>query len=129
MNILIVGSGGREHALAWKIAQSPKVDKLFIIPGNPGTAQVGTNVAIKVNDFTKIKQFVLKKEINMVVVGPEDPLVNGIADFFIVDPELQHVSVIGPCRAGARLEGSKAFAKDFMVRHRIPTARYQSFTA
>jgi len=129
MNILILGSGGREHALAWKIVQSPKVIKLFIAPGNPGTATIGTNVDIRVNDFTKIKDFVLRNEINMVVVGPEDPLVNGIADFFISDPQLRSVSVIGPGRSGARLEGSKAFAKDFMMRHHIPTARYRSFTA
>ena len=129
MKVLILGGGGREHALAWKIAQSPKVDKLFIAPGNPGTATVGTNIAVKVNDFLKIKELVLGNGIEMVVVGPEDPLVNGINDFFANDPELQHVSVIGPGCAGARLEGSKAFAKDFMIRHRIPTARYRSFTA
>ena len=129
MNILILGSGGREHALAWKIAQSPKVEKLFIAPGNPGTAKAGINVDIKVNDFAKIRDFVLGNRVNMVVVGPEDPLVNGIADYFISDPQLQAVSVIGPDRSGARLEGSKAFAKDFMMRHCIPTARYRSFTA
>ena len=129
MNILIIGSGGREHALAWKIAQSPKVEKLFIAPGNPGTAKAGINVDIKINDFTKIRDFVLENRINMIVVGPEEPLVNGIADFFVSDPKLQPVSVIGPCRSGARLEGSKAFAKDFMMRNRIPTARHRSFTA
>ena len=129
MNILILGSGGREHALAWKIAQSPKIEKLFIAPGNPGTAKAGINVDIKINDFTKIRDFVLGNGIDIVVVGPEEPLVNGIADFFVSDPKLQAVSVIGPCRSGARLEGSKAFAKDFMMRHRIPTARHRSFTA
>ena len=129
MRILILGSGGREHALAWKIAQSNKVDKLFIAPGNPGTATIGTNVAIKVNDFPKIRQFILEKEINMVVVGPEDPLVNGIYDYLMDDPAMRQIAVIGPSRSGARLEGSKAFAKDFMVRHHIPTALYKSFTA
>ena len=129
MKILLLGSGGREHALAWKMAQSPKVEKLFIAPGNPGTASVGTNVEIKVNDFTKIKDFVLRNGINMVVVGPEEPLVNGIVDFFCTDEALQSVAVIGPDREGAQLEGSKAFAKDFMARHHIPTARYRSFSA
>ena len=129
MNILIIGSGGREHALAWKIAQSPKIDKLYIAPGNAGTASVGINVAIHVNDFPKIKQFVLENAINMVVVGPEEPLVNGIYDFFLTDPLTQYIPVIGPSCSGARLEGSKAFAKDFMFRNRIPTARYRSFTA
>ena len=127
MNILILGSGGREHALAWKMAQSTKVDKLYIAPGNPGTATIGTNVDIKVNDFTHIKDFVLENEINMVVVGPEEPLVKGIADFFISDPQLKSIPIIGPDRSGARLEGSKAFAKDFMVRYHIPTARHRSF--
>ena len=129
MKILVLGSGGREHALAWKMAQSPKVDKLFIAPGNPGTALVGTNVDISVNDFTKIRDFVLENEIDMVVVGPEDPLVHGIADYFMADPQLHSIPVIGPGSSGARLEGSKAFAKDFMVRHHIPTARYHHFTA
>jgi len=122
MNILIVGSGGREHALAWKIAQSPKVERLYIAPGNPGTALAGTNVEIKVNDFPKIRDFVIEKGISMIVVGPEDPLVKGIAGYFGSDM----VSVIGPNSAGARLEGSKAYAKDFMYRHNIPTARYKS---
>ena len=129
MNILIVGSGGREHALAWKIAQSRRINKLYIAPGNAGTASAGTNIDIKVNDFLQIRDFVLQNDINMVVVGPEDPLVNGIYDFFIQDTELKSVSVIGPSRTGAQLEGSKAFAKAFMVRHHIPTARYNSFTA
>jgi phosphoribosylamine--glycine ligase len=129
MNILLLGSGGREHALAWKIAQSLKTDRLFIAPGNAGTATVGTNVAIGVNDFPAIKAFVLTHAVNMVVVGPEEPLVNGIADFFGADAALASVPVIGPGRDGARLEGSKDFAKAFMMRHRIPTARYLSVTA
>ena len=129
MNILILGTGGREHALAWKIAQSKKVDSLYIASGNAGTSAVGENVDIKVNDFLKIKEFVLGNAIDMVVVGPEDPLVNGIYDFFQADSALRHISVIGPDRLGARLEGSKAFAKAFMARHHIPTARYGSFTA
>ena len=129
MNILILGSGGREHALAWKIAQSEKIDKLYIAPGNAGTSAVGINVAIKVNDFEKIRDFVLSHAIDMVLVGPEDPLVNGIYDFFQTNTALQGVPVIGPSRSGARLEGSKAFAKAFMERHHIPTAQYRSFTS
>ncbi|MDR0844020.1 MAG: phosphoribosylamine--glycine ligase [Tannerella sp.] len=129
MNILLLGSGGREHALAWKIAQSPKTERLFIAPGNAGTATVGTNVAIGVNDFPKIKEFVLANRIGMVIVGPEDPLVNGIYDFFRQDAALAAIPLIGPSREGARLEGSKDFAKAFMERHRIPTARYLSVTA
>jgi phosphoribosylamine--glycine ligase len=129
MNILLLGSGGREHALAWKMAQSPKTERLYIAPGNAGTALVGENVAIGVNDFQAIGQFVLAHQIGMVVVGPEDPLVNGIADFFARDAALAAIPVIGPGRAGARLEGSKDFAKAFMMRHRIPTARYQSVSA
>ena len=128
MNILLLGSGGREHAMAWKIAQSPRVDVLYIAPGNAGTSSVGINVKIKANDFQKIREFVLSNNINMVVVGPEDPLVNGIYDFFKDDPLLEGVPVIGPSRSGARLEGSKDFAKAFMTRHNIPTARYKSFT-
>ena len=128
MNIVIIGSGGREHALAWKIAQSPKIDKLYITPGNAGTATAGINVNIGVNDFQQIKDFVLANQIDMVVVGPEDPLVNGIYDFFKQDTLLTHIPVIGPSRAGARLEGSKDFAKAFMIRHQIPTARYLSVT-
>ena len=127
MKLLLLGSGGREHALAWKIAQSKKVDQLFIAPGNAGTKDVGTNVNIKVNDFDAIKQFVLDEGIAMVVVGPEDPLVNGVYDFFRDDAQLKDIPVIGPSRAGAVLEGSKEFAKGFMMRHNIPTARYQSF--
>ena len=128
MNILLLGSGGREHAMAWKIAQSPKVEKLYIAPGNAGTSDSGTNVSIKVNDFQKIKSFVLDNGVNMVVVGPEDPLVNGIYDFFKEDSALTGIPVIGPSKSGARLEGSKDFAKAFMMRHDIPTARYMSFT-
>ena len=128
MKILLLGSGGREHALAWKISQSPKVEKLFIAPGNAGTREVGENVALSATDFEGIKAFVLENGINMVVVGPEDPLVKGVYDFFRDDEELKSVPVIGPSKAGATLEGSKDFAKAFMMRHGIPTARYQTFT-
>ena len=128
MNILLLGSGGREHALAWKIAQSPKTGKLFIAPGNAGTARAGTNVPIATTDFEALKKFVSANEINMVVVGPEDPLVQGIYDFFKNDSELKNIPVIGPSKAGAQLEGSKDFAKDFMMRHQIPTAQYLSVT-
>lgn len=128
MKILLLGSGGREHALAWKIAQSTRVNELFIAPGNAGTRNVGTNVPIKVNDFEAIKQFVLTNSIDMVVVGPEVPLVEGIVDFFAADTALSGVPVIGPTKAGAQLEGSKDFAKEFMMRHNIPTARYRTFT-
>ena len=129
MNILLVGSGGREHAMAWKIAQSPKVDSLFIAPGNAGTSLVGTNVPISVNDFTALKDFVLKNQVDMVVVGPEDPLVNGVYDFFAGDSELKLIPVIGPSGSGARMEGSKDFSKAFMQRHGIPTAAYKSVTS
>lgn len=129
MNILLLGSGGREHALAWKIAQSPKTDKLFIAPGNAGTAEVGTNVALAVTDFPGIKAFVLENNVDMVVVGPEDPLVKGVYDFFRNDSSLNGIPVIGPSKAGAQLEGSKDFAKAFMQRHNIPTARYKSISA
>ncbi|MEG1749337.1 MAG: phosphoribosylamine--glycine ligase [Tannerellaceae bacterium] len=129
MNILLLGSGGREHALAWKIAQSTKVSHLFIAPGNAGTALVGTNVEIKVTDFPAIRSFVHEQNIQMVVVGPEDPLVKGIYDYFKADETLRNVPVIGPSKAGAQLEGSKDFAKAFMIRHGIPTARYKSITA
>jgi len=129
MNILLLGSGGREHAIAWKIAQSPKVDSLYIAPGNAGTSLVGTNVPISVNDFSAIKDFVLKNQVNMVVVGPEDPLVNGVYDFFADDAELKDIPVIGPSKVGAQMEGSKDFSKAFMQRHGIPTAAYQSFTS
>ncbi|MDR1632938.1 MAG: phosphoribosylamine--glycine ligase [Dysgonamonadaceae bacterium] len=128
MNILLLGSGGREHALAWKIVQSPKIEKLFVAPGNAGTAQVGINVPIATTDFESLKKFALANAINMVVVGPEDPLVQGVYDFFKNDSELKNIPVIGPSKAGAKLEGSKDFAKDFMMRHQIPTAQYLSVT-
>ena len=127
MKILLLGSGGREHALAWKIAQSAKCEKLFIAPGNAGTVNVGENVSIGVNEFEKIKQFVLDNAIDMVVVGPEDPLVKGIYDEFKSDARTAQIPVIGPSKAGAVLEGSKDFAKGFMQRHQIPTARYETF--
>lgn len=126
--ILLLGSGGREHALAWKIVQSPKLEKLFIAPGNAGTATVGENVAMKADDFDAIKAFVLANAITMVVVGPEDPLVKGIYDYFKNDAELSAIPVVGPSKQGAVLEGSKDFAKGFMQRHGIPTAAYQTFT-
>ena len=126
--ILLLGSGGREHALAWKIAQSPKLEKLFIAPGNAGTALVGENVAMKADDFEAIKNFVLANAITIVVVGPEDPLVKGIYDYFKADAELASIPVVGPSKQGAVLEGSKDFAKGFMQRHAIPTAAYQTFT-
>jgi phosphoribosylamine---glycine ligase len=129
MKVLVIGSGGREHALAWKIKQSTKVDKLFAAPGNAGTAQLGENLAIGVNDFESIKKAVLEKGIGMVVVGPEDPLVNGIIDYFKNDKELANVKIIGPDKNAAQLEGSKEFAKDFMKKYDIPTAKYQSFTS
>ena len=129
MDILILGSGGREHAIAWKLKQSPKLKNLFIAPGNAGTATLGTNIPIGVNDFKEIKKTVLSNAMDMVIVGPEDPLVNGIHDFFLNDPELKHIPVIGPQKAAATLEGSKEFAKEFLFRHNIPTAAYQSFTA
>ena len=128
MDILILGSGGREHAIAWKLKQSPKLKNLFIAPGNAGTATLGTNIPIGVNDFKEIKKTVLSNAMDMVIVGPEDPLVNGIHDFFLNDPELKHIPVIGPQKAAATLEGSKEFAKEFLFRHNIPTAAYQSFT-
>ena len=127
MKILLLGSGGREHALAWKISQSAKCEKLFIAPGNAGTLEVGENVPMKADDFESIKIFVLRNRIEMVVVGPEDPLVKGIYDYFKNDVELKGIPVIGPSKAGAVLEGSKDFAKNFMQRHNIPTARYQTF--
>ena len=128
MNILLLGSGGREHALAWKIAQSKKVDRLYIAPGNAGTSTVGQNVPLKADDFNGIKQFVLDNGIDMVVVGPEDPLVKGVYDFFKNDSQLKGIPVIGPSKQGAVLEGSKDFAKGFMQRHGIPTAAYRTFT-
>ena len=129
MKILLLGSGGREHAMAWKIAQSPKVEKLYIAPGNAGTSLVGTNVALGINDFAAQKDFVLKNEIDMIVVGPEDPLVNGVYDYYANDESLKSIPVIAPSKKGAQLEGSKAFSKGFMQRHNIPTAGYQSVTA
>ncbi|MBR4803952.1 MAG: phosphoribosylamine--glycine ligase [Bacteroidales bacterium] len=128
MNILLLGSGGREHAIAYKISQSAKCNKLFIAPGNAGTSNCGTNVNLKNDDFEAIKRFVLDNSINMLVVGPEAPLVAGIADFFKNDAELKNVAVIGPSKLGATLEGSKDFAKHFMQKNNIPTARYETFT-
>lgn len=127
MKILLLGSGGREHALAWKIAQSEKCEKLYIAPGNAGTGNCGENVAMKADDFEAIKTFCVEKDINMVVVGPEDPLVKGIYDDLKADPRTKDIPVIGPSKAGAVLEGSKDFAKAFMMRHNIPTARYETF--
>ena len=129
MTILILGSGGREHTFAWKIAQSPKCEKLFVAPGNSGTANIAENVNIGVTDFPAIKELVLREQIDMVVVGPEDPLVQGVHDFFLNDEVLKNIPVIGPVKASAELEGSKEFAKEFMVRHEIPTAAYESFNA
>ena len=127
MNVLLLGSGGREHTLAWKLSQSPILSKLFIAPGNPGTVSLGQNIEINPTDFPAIKSAVLTNHIQLVVVGPEDPLVRGIHDFFLADDELKHIPVIGPTRAGAMLEGSKDFSKGFMMRHGIPTAKYRSF--
>jgi len=127
MNILLLGSGGREHALAWKIGKSRKVNKFFIAPGNAGTAEVGKNVDLNISDFGALKAFVLDNDIHMLIVGPEQPLVEGISDYFLLDTSLKKIPVIGPLKAGAMLEGSKDYAKDFMKRHHIPTAKYQSF--
>ncbi|GGG36462.1 phosphoribosylamine--glycine ligase [Bizionia arctica] len=127
MNILILGSGGREHTFAWKMTQSPLCNSLFVAPGNSGTAQIAKNLDLNVTDFQAIKKAVLEHKISMVVVGPEDPLVQGIHDFFLNDKDIKHVSVIGPQKAAAELEGSKEFAKEFLVRHNIPTAAYKSF--
>ena len=129
MNILVLGSGGREHTFAWKLAESDKCQNIFVAPGNSGTASIATNVAIGVTDFKAIKELVIDKQITMVVVGPEDPLVQGIHDFFLADDALKNVTVIGPQKAAATLEGSKEFAKEFLMRHKIPTAAYQSFNA
>lgn len=129
MNILVLGSGGREHTFAWKLAQSPLCKSLFVAPGNSGTAAIAMNLPIAVTDFKTIKKAVLDNDINIVVVGPEDPLVLGIHDFFLNDDALKSIKVIGPQKAAAELEGSKEFAKEFMIRHNIPTATYQSFTA
>lgn len=128
MNILLLGSGGRESAFAHKLSQSVQCDQLYVLPGNAGTRHYGINVDASVNDFTFIKEFVLKNNIQMVVVGPEDPLVNGISDFFKEDKEIKHISVIGPSAKGAQLEGSKDFSKQFMIRNNIPTAKYATFT-
>lgn len=129
MNILILGSGGREHTFAWKIAQSTKVEKVYVAPGNAGTGKVAENINISATDFEAVKQVVLDKNISMVVVGPEDPLVKGVHNFFLGDAELASIPVIGPEKLGATLEGSKEFAKEFMFRHNVPTAAYQSFNA
>ena len=128
MNILVLGSGGREHTFAWKIAQSKHCNNLFVAPGNSGTKAIATNLEISVTDFKAIKEAVLENNIDLVVVGPEDPLVQGVHDFFLEDQDLKNVAVIGPQKAAAELEGSKEFAKEFMMRHNIPTAAYQSFT-
>jgi phosphoribosylamine--glycine ligase len=129
MNILLLGSGGREHAFAWKMTQSSLCTQLFVAPGNAGTAKIAINIALNPNDFETIKQFVLENTIKMVVVGPEDPLVNGIYDFFKNDTQISHIPVIGPSQLGAQLEGSKEFAKEFLVKNNIPTAKYESFTS
>ena len=128
MTILLLGSGGREHALAWKMLQSNKCSKLFVAPGNAGTSQIATNVSLNILDFDAIKTFALNEKVDMVVVGPEDPLVHGIYDFFKNDGDLNHIPVIGPSKVGAQLEGSKEFAKEFLIKHKIPTAAYDSFT-
>lgn len=127
INVLVLGSGGREHALSWKIAQSDKLGKLYCLPGNPGTAEVAENIAGSATDFAKVKEVVLEKGINMVVVGPEEPLVKGICDYFAADKDLKDVMFVGPDKLGATLEGSKDFAKEFMVKNGVPTARYESF--
>lgn len=129
MNILVIGSGGRECTFAWKLAQSAHCDNLYIAPGNAGTSSYGENISIDPNDFDAVRKLVLEKEVGLVVIGPEDPLVNGIHDFFLADEDLSEVPVIGPQQHGAKLEGSKEFAKEFMARHGIPTAKYKSFTA
>ena len=128
MNVLILGSGGREHAIAWKIAQSPILSKLFVAPGNPGTAQIATNIPCSVSDFEAIRAAVMTHQIDLVVVGPEVPLVEGLADFFFADDALKNIKFLGPDKHAAQLEGSKDFAKQFMMRHSIPTARYATFT-
>ncbi|MDR2466629.1 MAG: phosphoribosylamine--glycine ligase [Prevotellaceae bacterium] len=128
MNILLIGSGGREHAIAWKIAQSSRITKLYIAPGNPGTAQCGTNIDIQVNDFKALGTFARENSVNIIVVGPEDPLAGGIADYFAADAELQHIAIVGPSQRGAMLESSKDFAKDFMMKYKIPTACYATFS-
>jgi len=129
MNVLLLGSGGREHTLAWKIAQSPILDQLFIAPGNAGTSLSGTNVSLKLDDFDAIKKFAIDMHISMIVVGPEQPLVDGIYDFFKSDPQTKDINIIGMSKAAAQLEGSKDFAKEFMIKHNIPTAAYETFSA
>jgi phosphoribosylamine--glycine ligase len=128
MNILLLGSGGREHAIGWKLSSSPKVNNLFIAPGNAGTSAIGKNVPLSINDFPSIRQFVLENKIQMLIIGPEDPLVNGIADYFLEDDLLKNIPVIGPLKQAAMLEGSKEFAKQFMIRHNIPSAAYRAFS-
>ena len=128
MNILLIGSGGRENALAWKMAQSHQCDEIFIAPGNPGTAEFGTNLPIDINAFDALKKAAIEHQIEMIVVGPEEPLVKGIYDFFNDDPLTAHINIIGPSAKAAQLEGSKAFSKHFMQRHQIPTASYAEFT-
>ncbi len=128
MKVLLLGSGGREHAFAWKLNQSKHLTKLFVAPGNAGTADIAENIPLNPNDFEAVKDFVINQSIEMIIVGPEDPLVNGIHDFFLADPQLQHIPVIGPQKMAAQLEGSKDFAKEFMLRHQIPTAKYKSVT-
>ena len=128
MNVLLLGSGGREHAISWKIAQSPLLKKLYIAPGNAGTLACGTNIDIDILNFEVLKKHVLEKKINLVIVGPEEPLVKGIYDYFLADKELSHIPVIGPSAKAAALEGSKDFAKKFMDKYNIPTARYNTFT-
>jgi phosphoribosylamine--glycine ligase len=128
MTILLLGSGGREHALAWKMLQSDKCSKLFVAPGNAGTSQIATNISLNILDFEAIKTFALAENVDMIVVGPEDPLVHGIYDFFKNNSQLNHIPVIGPSKVGAQLEGSKEFAKEFLIKHKIPTAAYDSFT-
>lgn len=129
MRILLLGSGGREHALAWKLAQSEKCSQLFIAPGNPGTSKLGENVPVNINDFDALAKFALAEKVELIVVGPEDPLVNGIGDYFRNNTELAHIAIIAPCKAGAMLEGSKAYAKEFMSEFNIPTAGYTEITA
>ena len=127
MNVFLLGSGGREHAIAWKLIKNSRCEKLFIAPGNAGTSACGTNVPLSVTDFPALKKFCVAEKIDMVVVGPEEPLVKGIVDDFLNDPNVRHIPVIGPSAEGAKLEGSKSFAKEFMMRHDIPTASYREF--
>ncbi|MFT6411104.1 MAG: phosphoribosylamine--glycine ligase, partial [Flavobacteriales bacterium] len=128
MNVLILGAGGREHAIAWKVSQSSMLAKLFVAPGNAGTSELAVNVDLDIMDFAAIAEFALANQIRIVVVGPEAPLVAGISDYFTSRPELSSVTIVGPSKSGARLEGSKDFAKKFMEKHKIPTAKYATFT-